>query len=89
MTTEERGTKMSWKEDGKLINCTNCFHRIGKERLTEALEAGEKVRIYIECIGHTRAYYTTLEYEKWLREQYGERLVVEKNDFKETTYRLS
>lgn len=79
---------MNWKQDGKLVNCTNYFNDIGKKRLIEALEAGEKVRVYIDCIGHTRAFYEGQAYEEWLKEHYGDKLLVEKNAFGEATYRL-
>ena len=75
-------------KDGKLINCTNYFNEIGRQRLTEALEAGEKVIIYIDCIGHTRAYREGIIYEEWLKDKYGERLEVGRNSFGDTTYRL-
>ena len=64
-------------EDGfKCVNCTNYFNDIGKQRLKEALEAGETVHIYIDCIGHTRAYWEEKWYREWLVEFYGDKLEI-------------
>lgn len=75
-------------KEGRLINCTNYFNDIGKKRLTEALEAGEVVRVYIDCIGHTRAYTEGLAYENWMKNHYGHALEIGRNNFGETTYKL-
>ena len=84
-----KGKEMgNYKTDGKLINCANYFCDIGKNNLINALEAGETVRIYIDCIGHTRAFMVGCEYESWLKEHYGKRLSIAKNSFGETTYSL-
>lgn len=74
--------------EAKLINCTNYFNETGCERLSEALESGETVKIYIDCIGHTRSYYETEVYVEWLSKKYGERLVVDTNKYDEKVYSL-
>lgn len=56
------------------INCNNYFNEGGCVRLSEALEAGKAVNIYIDCIGHTRSEYETANYVEWLRGKYGDRL---------------
>lgn len=74
--------------EAKLINCTNYFNEMGCERLSEALESGETVKIYIDCIGHTRSYYETEAYAEWLSKKYGGRLVVDTNKYDEKVYSL-
>lgn len=61
----------------KWVNCANSFYSEKAEELDEALQGGEWVHIYIDCIGHTRAEIEGRNYVKWLTEKYGNRLQVE------------
>lgn len=71
-----------------LINCTNYFNEVGCERLSEALEGGETIKIHIDCIGHTRTYYETETYVEWLAKKYGKRLIIDTNEYDEKVYSL-
>ena len=71
-----------------LVDCTNSFGETGCKRLSSALENGEAVGIYIDCIGHTRTIYETSRYVEWLKETYKERLVVDEDACWYTTYYL-
>lgn len=64
------------KDNINLVSVTNYFNETGKERLRVALEDGEKVSICVDCIGHTRREMVESEYHYWLKEVYGERLIV-------------
>lgn len=58
-----------------LINCKNYFNEKSFQEVCEALESGKDVQIYIDCIGHTRSAYESSNYDKALKEKYGDRLV--------------
>jgi len=64
------------KADHKAINVTNHFNDTGKQRLRKALDNGDKILICVDCIGHTRSEMVEGEYACWLREVYGNRLMV-------------
>lgn len=59
-----------------LINCANDFYQKYFDQVCEALESGEKVEVYIDCIGHTRNNWAQDSYKKALVEKYGDRLTV-------------
>ena len=67
-------------QNAQLINCGNTFHSPFFNRLCEALEEGKTVQVYIDCIGHTLNNMTQDVYREKLKEKYGEKLVIEKND---------
>lgn len=71
-----------------LVNCTNYFNEIGVARLRDAIEAGQAVYLYIDCVGHTATARETAAYVNWLKETYGERLVVDKEMHWDTVYYL-
>ena len=71
-----------------LVDCTNYFNEIGVGRLKYAIEAGLPVQIYIDCIGHTATARETAIYVDWLKEEYGERLVIDKEMYWDTVYYL-
>ena len=59
-----------------LVNVGNYFIQEKYENLKQVLEGGKLVEIYVDCIGHTRAYMVEREYAENLRKEYGERLVI-------------
>lgn len=72
----------------KFINVSNCFRTERFNVLCEELEKGEKVHIYVDCIGHTRRAMTEEEYEENLQKKYGERLCKEGKYSSDTAYFL-
>lgn len=67
-------------EQAKLIDCGNYFHESRFKTVCEALENGEAVQVYIDCIGHTLNNYEQENYKKALLEKYGEKLTIEKDE---------
>lgn len=59
------------------INCGNDFYESRFNQVCEALEQGETVSVYIDCIGHTRNNMTQEIYKDSLQAKYGEKLNVE------------
>lgn len=70
----------------KSINGTNQFNSKSLKEMQEALESGETITIYIDCIGHTRAYLEERAYARELKKAYGDKLMV--NESWNTEYRL-
>ena len=60
----------------RLVNCGNDFYTKHFDELCEALEKGERVEVYIDCIGHTRNNMGQTAYKRALTEKYGDRLIV-------------
>lgn len=60
----------------KLINCGNDYYEKYFNEVCEALEQGETVKVYIDCIGHTRNNMSQEAYKRALTNKYGERLTV-------------
>ena len=58
------------------VNCGNDFYQRHFEELCVLLEQGEKVSVYIDCIGHTRNNMGQTYYRRALTEKYGDRLIV-------------
>lgn len=71
-----------------LVNCKNYFNEESLQELKDRLLRGEKVRIYIDCIGHTRNHYETINYEKALKEAFGDNLVMDRESSFDTIYYL-
>lgn len=69
-------------KDYTLINGRNYFNEKSLSEMCERLENGEKISIYIDCIGHTRTQNETAAYVRALKERYGDRLQADS----ETTY---
>ena len=63
-------------KEAKLINCGNDFYTIYFDKVCEALEQGEAVQVYIDCIGHTRNNWAQDSYKDALVKKYGDRLIV-------------
>ena len=74
--------------NAKLIDCTNYFNDIGRQRLRDALESGIRIQIHIDCIGHSASIREAYIYDEWLKETYGERLVCEDGEYGSTIYFL-
>ena len=70
------------------VDCTNYFNEVGQQRLRDVLEAGNSAFIYIDCIGHTATMIETYAYVKWLKQEYGDRLATEKNEYGDKLYYL-
>ena len=60
-----------------LINGGNYFNEISFNDICEALERGDKVRIYIDCIGHLRNSIEQEAYRETLIQKYGSDLNIE------------
>ena len=55
----------------KWINCGNDFYQEHFDEVCEALEQGENVRVYIDCISHARNNAAQEEYKEALLDKYG------------------
>lgn len=64
----------------KLVNGQNYFNEGSLNEMIELLEKGETIRIYIDCIGHTRTAIETSNYVNALEKRFGDRLLVSNND---------
>lgn len=60
-----------------LINCGNSFSESRFNQVCDALEQGETVEVYINCIGHTRNNMEQETYKEHLLKKYGDKLNVE------------
>ncbi len=58
----------------KTINGGNYFHDKAFNEICETLEQGEAVKVYIDCIGHTRNNDEQENYKEALEKKYGDRL---------------
>ncbi|MBR6532871.1 MAG: hypothetical protein IKT44_00360 [Clostridia bacterium] len=63
-----------------LINGGNYFHQRAFEAACNALDKGEAIRMYIDCIGHTRNNTEQEEYKNALIDKYGEKIIVTKEN---------
>ena len=64
----------------KTINGGNYFHEKAFNEICEALEKGEAVQVYIDCIGHTRNNYEQETYKEALIKKYSDRVKTDKLD---------
>ena len=62
--------------NGKLIDCGNDFYIGHFNEVCAELEKGETVRVYINCIGHTRNNMSQEAYKRELVKKYGDKLEV-------------
>lgn len=60
-----------------LINCGNYFNENSLNQVCRALEKGEKVEVYIDCIGHSRNNNEQEAYKEALLQKYGDKLSIE------------
>lgn len=65
----------------KLINGQNYFNERSFNEMVKELEKGTAIRIYIDCIGHTRTAMETSNYVEALKEKFGDRLIISKDDW--------
>ena len=63
----------------KTINCANDFYESRFNEVCEALEQGETVGVYIDCIGHTRNNMAQEVYKEHLQKKYGDKLTIERS----------
>lgn len=61
--------------DIKVIDGENYFNKKSLADACGALEIGETIKIYIDCIGHTRNNNEQEVYKEALEEIYGSRLI--------------
>lgn len=73
----------------KTINGSNYFQEERLKEMMQALEAGEVISIYIDCIGHTRAEVEEWHYKTALQKKYGDMLIISNNKYGEPTYKLA
>ncbi len=66
-------------KEPKFINCANDFYESRFNEVCAALEQGEKVKVYIDCIGHTRNNMAQEAYKEHLIKKYGDKLTVEQS----------
>lgn len=67
-------------EHETLVNGKNYFNEASFDEACKALEKGATVKMYIDCIGHTRNNNEQEVYKEALSEKYGDRLLIEKSD---------
>lgn len=65
------------KKEAKFINCGNDFYQEYFEEVCTELEKGERVHVYIDCIGHTRNNMSQDAYRDALIKHFGDRLNIE------------
>lgn len=58
------------------INGGNSFHEKAFNDICKELEQGESVKVFIDCIGHTRNNDEQEAYKEALVKKYGDRLAV-------------
>ena len=68
------------------ISGKNYFNEDSFKEVCYKLEKGDKVGVYIDCIGHTRAAMEGSIYTDKIREKYGDRLEEFETDFLDTPY---
>lgn len=62
----------------KFINCANDFYEKYFNEVCAALEQGETVQVYIDCIGHTRNNWAQEDYKTALFKKYGDKLKIDR-----------
>ena len=67
-------------ENSTLVNCGNDFYERFFAEVRALLDSGSVVKIYVDCIGHTRNNTVQEIYREKLVEQYGDKLVVAKDE---------
>ena len=68
------------RDQGRLFDGSNYFRPEKFDELCVELEKGGKVRLYINCIGFTRAHNEGHAYRRSVVEKYGDRIKVETID---------
>lgn len=62
--------------EGKFVDGSNDFRERCLNKMIQLLDNGEKIRVGIDCIGHTRNNMVQEQYKKALEEHYGNKLNV-------------
>lgn len=57
------------------VNGMNYFNDKSLAEMIDLLDKGNKISIYIDCIGHTRTAMEESNYVDALKEKYGKRLI--------------
>lgn len=57
--------------ENKVINCGNDFYEQFFDKVCKELEDGLSVKVYVDCIGHTRNNIVQEIYKEKLTEKYG------------------
>lgn len=70
----------------KFINVKNDYYESSFTTLCEELEKGERVHIYVDCIGHTRAAWVEDDYARKLKAKYGDRLNIDGCSYNKAYY---
>lgn len=73
----------------KSINGGNYFTEERFNEVIKALESGETITIYIDCIGHTRAEVEEWHYKTALEKKYGEKLIEGRDKYGSATFQLA
>lgn len=63
--------------DYKLVNCGNDFYEHLFSKVCSELEAGHKIKVYVDCIGHTRNNTVQEVYKEKIEEKYKDTVKVE------------
>lgn len=58
----------------KTINCGNYFNEKAFNQVCNALEEKQEVKVYIDCMGHTRNNYEQETYKEELEKKYADSL---------------
>ncbi len=64
-------------ENVKSVNCGNDFYQRFFEDVCSLLDSGSVVKVYVDCIGHTRNNTVQEIYKEKLDEKYGSKLKAE------------
>lgn len=67
-------------QDYKHINCGNDFYERFFEQVCQELDAGQAVKIYVDCIGHTRNNTVQEIYKEKIEEKYGDAVTTHRED---------
>lgn len=66
--------------ENKLVNCGNDFYERFFDEVCRELEAGYSVKVYVDCIGHTRNNTVQEIYKGKLEEKYGDTIKSEREN---------
>ena len=68
------------KEQYTYVSGSNCFQEKYLNKMIELLDAGKRIKVGIDCIGHTRNNMEQENYREALEKHYGNKLEVIYND---------
>lgn len=60
----------------KTFNVGNYYTDERFQKLKEELEQGHTVRVYVDCIGHTRTEMVESEFREALQKEFKDRLII-------------